>query len=153
MRFFLFCIFWLCILGQADELGSNQRLPTACSNWEQTGSRTRTEMQAYLRTELGAGLGPYLRTELGAGLGPYHMEYLQAELGAGLEPGNRLYRGAGLGAGLGPEWSVFTWEPGWEQGSDQIRWYLYLWGAWLGPDVLFMVSIARTRMYLWRKGV
>ena len=93
-------------------------------NWEQTGSRARTELQAYLRTELGAGLGPYLRTELGAGLGPYHMDYLQAGLGAGLEPGSRLYRGAGLGAGLGPEWSVITWEPGWEQGSDQIRWYL-----------------------------
>jgi hypothetical protein len=49
------------------------------------------------------------------------MDYLQAELGAGLEPGNRLYRGAGLGAGLGPEWTVVTWEPGWEQGSDRIR--------------------------------
>ena len=108
-------------LDKTDELGSNQRLQTACSNWEQTGSRARTEPQAYLRTELGAGLGPYLRTELGAGLGPYHMDYLQAGLGAGLEPGSRLYRGAGLGAGLGPEWSVITWEPGWEQGSDQIR--------------------------------
>ncbi len=49
------------------------------------------------------------------------MDYLQAGLGAGLEPDNRLDLGAGLGAGLGPEWSVITWEPGWEQGSDQIR--------------------------------
>ncbi len=58
---------------------------------EQTGSRARTERQAYLRTELGAGLGPY------------DMDYMQAGLGAGLEPDNRLYLGAGLGAGLGPE--------------------------------------------------
>ncbi len=121
-------------MDKTDELGSNQRLRTACSNWEQTGSRARTELQAYLRTELGAGLGPYLRTELGAGLGPYHMEYLQAELGAGLEPGNRLYRGAGLGAGLGPE---------------MVSHYLGTrLGAGLGPNSLvpvFMGSLARTR--------
>jgi hypothetical protein len=87
-------------------------------NWEQTGSRARTEWQAYLRTELGAGLGPYLRTELGAGLGPPHglpagragsRARTRQQVVLWSRTGSRArtrkvshYLGTRLGAGLGP---------------------------------------------------